>query len=111
MALLDYQILNALVKKSKKEGYAPVNFGSGAKACGFDMVNLLTMLVSWAIALLAAYLNWGHTMGVEMYVRILCALIAGLFGTTYIIFHLLFFTGGMAHDMMSSDASSFHRSG
>lgn len=106
MALLDYQILKAFFNKTRKEGYAPVNFGGSRTS----MSDVLSMIVSWIIAFLAAYLNWGYTAGSPMYVRALCAFVAALFGTVYVLFHLLFLTGGWSHDghdMMVSSESSF----
>jgi hypothetical protein len=60
------------------------------KKSGFSFLKLIQLILSFAISLYAAYLSWSCSAGEHMFIRILSAMFAWIFGVLYILYFALF---------------------
>jgi hypothetical protein len=60
------------------------------KKSGFSFLKLIQLILSFAISLYAAYLSWSCSAGEHMFIRILSAMFAWIFGVIYILYFALF---------------------
>jgi hypothetical protein len=60
------------------------------KKSGFSFMKLIQLILSIGISLYAAYLSWSCSAGEHMFIRILSAIFAWLFGVLYILYFALF---------------------
>jgi hypothetical protein len=60
------------------------------KKSGFSFMKLIQLILSFAISLYAAYLSWSCSAGEHMFIRILSAMFAWIFGVLYILYFALF---------------------
>lgn len=57
---------------------------------GFSFMKLIQLILSVGISLYATYLSWSCSAGEHMFIRILSAIFAWLFGVIYILYFALF---------------------
>ena len=60
------------------------------KKSGFSFLKLIQLVLSFAISMYAAYLSWSCSAGEHMFIRILSAIFAWIFGVIYILYFALF---------------------
>lgn len=60
------------------------------KKSSFSFMKLIQLVLSIGISLYAAHLSWSCSAGEHMFIRVLSALFAWLFGVLYILYFALF---------------------
>ena len=60
------------------------------KKSGFSFMKLIQLILSVCISVYAAYLSWSCSAGEHMFIRILSAIFAWLFGVIYILYFAMF---------------------
>lgn len=56
---------------------------------GFSFMKMVQLILSFAISVYAAYLSWSCSTGEHMFIRILSAMFAWMFGVLYILYFAL----------------------
>jgi hypothetical protein len=83
------KVYSQLKNTVSKENFS--DFTSSDDSCvEFTMVDILVLAIDIIIAVIAANLSWGCSGNYSPVLRVIFAILAAIFGSTYIILYILF---------------------
>jgi hypothetical protein len=78
--------LHLFKQSMKKEKFSPYSSMSDT----YDATDYLTLFISVIISVFAGYLSWGCSGNYPGFLRVIFAILAAFFGTTYIVLYYIF---------------------